>query len=184
MVFPIPFPEQLCSGTVLLRPLTDEDWRLEYELSRVPDVPQWTYYPSNLDELGARRRISLARERRRDRLAARYAIVVDDDAVGTAGMGWNDRGEPEVFYALQPAGRGRGAATVSVQLLIAWLFEHGFPSVALETVAGNIASERVAERAGFQQTGSYTGLQRGDSVQVMRWQKNQPCPGKVSVVFR
>ncbi|GAA1122718.1 hypothetical protein GCM10009582_19700 [Arthrobacter flavus] len=84
-------------------------------------------------------------------------------------MSWRDGGEPEVFYALKSAGRGRGAATGSVRLLTNWLFDHGFSAVALETVAGNTASEKVAERAGFRPADSYLGSQGGEPVQVNRW---------------
>ncbi|GAA1126618.1 GNAT family N-acetyltransferase [Arthrobacter flavus] len=169
MVFPIPFPEQLRNDDLLLRCLTEDDWRLEYDLSRVSDVPQWTYYPPNLEEQGARTRIVRTQERHRNRLVARYAILLDGSAVGTVGMGWRDGGEPEVFYALKRAARGCGTATESVQLLANWLFDNGFPAVALETVEGNTASERVAERAGFRRTTSFEGSQGGTSVRVNRW---------------
>ncbi|MBG6192273.1 RimJ/RimL family protein N-acetyltransferase [Arthrobacter sp. CAN_A212] len=165
----MPFPKELRAENLLLRSLMEEDWQLEYDLSRVPDVPQWTYYPPDLDEPGARRRISRTKERQEARLAARYAIVIDGRAIGTVGIGWRDGGAPEIFYALISAGRGRGAATESVRLLTTWLFDHGFTAVALETVAGNTASEKVAERAGFRQTDSYLGYQGGESVQVNRW---------------
>ena len=173
MAFPIPFPQELRSEHLLLRCLTEEDWQLEYDLSRVSDVPQWTYYPLNLEEQAARSRIVRTQERHRSQLAARYAIVIDGSAVGTVGMGWCDGGEPEVFYALKPVARGRGTATESVQLVATWLFDNGFPTVALETVSGNTASERVAERAGFRQTASYRGSQGGVSVQVNRWLRHK-----------
>ncbi|NOJ58851.1 GNAT family protein [Arthrobacter sp. 260] len=169
MAFPIPFPEEIGGEYLQLRCLTEEDWQLEFDLSRVADVPQWTFYPPNLEELGARSRIVRTQERHRSRLAARYAIVIDGSAMGTVGMGWRDGGEPEIFYVLKPDARGRGMATQSVRLLATWLFDNGFPAVALETVAGNTASEKVAERAGFLQVDSYWGSQGGTSVQVNRW---------------
>ncbi|WP_294563163.1 GNAT family N-acetyltransferase [uncultured Arthrobacter sp.] len=169
MAFPVPLPSELRDESVSLRALTDEDWRLEYELSRVPDVPAWTYYPADMDEDYARRRIARTKERHRERLAGRYAVLLDGSPVGTAGMAEVEGAEPELFYVLSPAVRGRGAATGSVRLLSQWLSSQGFSAVALETMAGNTASERVAERAGFQITGSHPGTHHGQAVQLNRW---------------
>ncbi|WP_221411683.1 GNAT family N-acetyltransferase [Arthrobacter crusticola] len=169
MAFPVPLPSELRDKSVSLRALTDDDWRLEYELSRVPDVPAWTYYPADMDEDYARRRIARTKERHQERLAGRYAVLLDGLPVGTAGMAEVEDAEPELFYVLSPAGRGHGAATGSVRLLTEWLSSQGFSAVALETLAGNTASERVAERAGFRNTGSHPGTHRGQAVQLNRW---------------
>lgn len=169
MVLPIPLPEELRRSGILLRPLQDEDWQLEYDLSWVPDVPLWTYYPPGLDEASARRRISRSQERHQQGLAGRYAVISQGQVVGSAGMAWVEGAEPEIFYVLKPSGRGCGAATESVRLLTDWLFAHGFDAVALETISGNVASERVAERAGFLNTGSRPGTQRDQPVQLNRW---------------
>jgi RimJ/RimL family protein N-acetyltransferase len=56
-----------------------------------------------------------------------------------------------------------------VRLLTQWLSSQGFPAVSLVTMAGNTASERVAERAGFRHTGSHPGTHRGRAVQLNRW---------------
>jgi RimJ/RimL family protein N-acetyltransferase len=58
----------------------------------------------------------------------------------------------EVSYWLAPQGRGRGAATEAVQLLVAWACASGaFTSLVLYTLPGNAASQAVALRAGFHQ---------------------------------
>lgn len=180
MAFRVPLPRELHREGVLLRALDDEDWRLEYDLSRVPDVPQWTYYPPNLDEVSARRRVTRTRERHEQGLAGRYAIVIDGTAVGTAGMAWIEGASPEVFYVLKPAGRGRGVATTSVRLLAEWLIAQGHLTVALETIAGNVASENVAQRAGFRCAEAYPGSQRGAPVQLNRWVRDAQPPSLTS----
>lgn len=172
MVFPVALPEELGHGRVSLRALQDEDWQVEYDLSRIPDVQQWTYYPPDLDEASARRRIGRTRERHQQRVAGRYAVVVDGAVVGTAGMALVEGPEPQVFYVLKPSGRGYGVATEAVHLLTDWLFAQGFPSVALDTLSGNTASERVAGRTGFRSTGSSFGTQRGQSVQLNHWRRD------------
>jgi RimJ/RimL family protein N-acetyltransferase len=169
MVFPVALPDELQRGQVLLRALREEDWRLEYDLSRVPDVPQWTYLPPDLDETRARRVMGRTKEGHQQRIAGRYAVVANGEALGTAGMAWRGGPEPTVFYALKPAGRGRGLATESVRILVEWMFGQGIESVTLQTVTGNTASERVAERAGFRSTGLSTGTQHGQPVQLNCW---------------
>lgn len=174
MPFDTPFPRQLSNGGLTLRALADDDWELEYALSRVPDVPQWTYYPVDMDESMARRRIERTVQRHGQRLTARYAVIVDGVALGTAGMGLPGESAPEIFYVLLPDGRGRGLATQAARSLSDWLFEQDCESVALETISGNTASERVAERAGFVHESSHSGDQRGEPVQLKRWIRRRP----------
>lgn len=178
MVFPVPLPDELRRVSLLLRALQDEDWHLERDLSRVPDVPQWTYYQADLDEAGARRRIHRTKEHRRQGLGCRYAVVVDDAVLGTAGVVWAEGGEPEIFYAFKPSGRGRGVATEAVRLLTQWLSDNGVPTVALETLAGNTASERVAQRSGFRHVGSRPDTHRDRPVHVNRWVRDAREPAE------
>lgn len=174
MPFDAPFPRQLSNGGLTLRALADDDWELEYALSRVADVPEWTFYPVDMDEATARRRIERTVQRHEQRIATRYAVMYDGVALGTAGMGLAGGDEPEVFYVLLTEGRGRGLATQAARLLSDWLFEHGCESVALETISGNTASERVAERAGFVHESTNAGDQRGEPVQLKRWIRRRP----------
>lgn len=63
----------------------------------------------------------------------------------------------EVAYAVAPQARGFGLAAEAVDgLSIALLLEHGFQRVELRVAPGNLASRRVAEKAGF----TYEGLLR------------------------
>ena len=179
MVFPVALPDELQRGQVLLRALREEDWRLEYDLSRVPDVPQWTHLPPDIDEARARRVMERTKEGHQQRIAGRYAVVVAGEVLGTAGMAWREGPEPAVFYALKPAGRGRGLATESVLILTEWSFGQGISSVTLQTLTGNTASERVAERASFHSTGLYAGTQHGRPVQLNYWRRGaNPLPAQ------
>ena len=63
----------------------------------------------------------------------------------------------EVAYAVAPHARGFGLAAEAVDgLAIALLLEHGLQRVELRVAPGNVASRRVAEKAGF----TYEGLLR------------------------
>ncbi len=60
----------------------------------------------------------------------------------------------EVGYWLAAPARGRGVATRAVRLLCAWAFEElSLARIQLHTLPGNVASERLAERAGFTREG-------------------------------
>ena len=70
-----------------------------------------------------------------------------------------DPGLAAVGYWLRPEARGRGAATVAVQLIALWAFnELGVQRLELTTAPENAASQRVAERAGFSREGVLRGL--------------------------
>ncbi len=60
----------------------------------------------------------------------------------------------EVGYDLLPEGRGRGIATRAVRLVARWAFQDlGVRRLELRTHPDNLASQRVAERAGFTREG-------------------------------
>ena len=118
-----PFPERLDVAdrpAVALRILQPADWRLEYELGRVEDVPTWTMYPADIDETVARLRAQRNVEAAKAGRGVRYVVEEDGVPLGTAGFGRSDAGF-EVFYAMKPEGRGRGLVTDAVRTLAAWL---------------------------------------------------------------
>ncbi|MGC5168100.1 GNAT family N-acetyltransferase [Luteimicrobium sp. DT211] len=150
-----------------LRALTTDDWRLELDLSRTDDVPRWTYYPPDLSDDDARRRVDRSLGRARDGIAYRYAVVgPDDDVVGSVGTTIPD-GVPEVFYALLPGGRGQGLATRAARALADWALSAGHTEVRLYTLEGNDASEAVARRAGFAARDTVTSTARDGAVETM-----------------
>ncbi|HEX8497899.1 MAG TPA: GNAT family protein [Actinomycetales bacterium] len=60
----------------------------------------------------------------------------------------------EVGYWAVPAHRGRGHTTAAVELFSRWLLsEQGFERIELRAAVGNVASQRVAQKAGFLQEG-------------------------------
>jgi RimJ/RimL family protein N-acetyltransferase len=91
-------------------------------------------------------------------------VVVDADRAEALGLIWlriaeRDPGLASVGYWLRPEARGRGAATVAVQLVARWAFgELGVQRLELTTSPENAASQRVAERAGFTREGILRGL--------------------------
>ena len=145
-------PDTLDLPVGRLRALAPADWRLDHALSRVPDVPRWTYYPAEVSEREARARVARSIELRRDGRGGRFVVEVDGRPVGTVGFALRVDG-PYVYYAFLPEGRGQGVATAAVAALTGWAFAHRATEVHALTMVGNDASERVLERAAFVRVG-------------------------------
>jgi RimJ/RimL family protein N-acetyltransferase len=80
------------------------------------------------------------------------ALVIDEAQpfVGLVYFGPIAPGIVEISYGVAPPARGRGIATRAAQLAAKWaLTESGFSRVELRIPESNIASRRVAEKAGF-----------------------------------
>ncbi|PZF83663.1 GNAT family N-acetyltransferase [Micromonospora deserti] len=118
----------------------------------------------------------LARQRRDSGDGDHYAVVrrEDDRVVGclwTRRTDWGARCT-EVSYAMAPHARGFGLAAEAVDALaIALILEHGFQRVELRVAPGNLASRRVAEKAGFSYEGLLrnAGYARGGRVDLEIW---------------
>ncbi|MEV0723919.1 GNAT family protein [Micromonospora purpureochromogenes] len=118
----------------------------------------------------------LARQRRDSGDGDHYAVVRREDA-RVVGCLWTRRTDwgarlTEVSYALAPHARGFGLAAEAVDALaIALILEHGFQRVELRVAPGNVASRRVAEKAGFSYEGLLrnAGFVRGARVDLELW---------------
>ena len=173
-----PAPPTTLVGAVTLRALVDDDWPLEQELSSDPEVVRWTFYPADLTEEHARERIARGAEASLKRRAQRYVVLgPDGEPLGTCGLGALGTEAAEIFYALLPRARGRGAATEATRLLSDWVLSAGYRFVVVVTVEGNVASEAVADRAGFTVADDHEGEHRGRPVTLRRWVRYRPTPG-------
>jgi dephospho-CoA kinase len=65
--------------------------------------------------------------------------------------------------------RRAGAATAAVRALTEWAFSSGINRVLLITIPGNVASEAVAQRAGFELRGAEVREQRDTPIRMRRW---------------
>jgi RimJ/RimL family protein N-acetyltransferase len=81
-----------------------------------------------------------------------HQIVVDDVVVGDIGF----HGPPspelavEIGYSVVPAWRGRGVATRACAMILQQAWQDGADTVVAETDAGNVVSQMVLLRNGFQ----------------------------------
>jgi RimJ/RimL family protein N-acetyltransferase len=72
----------------------------------------------------------------------------------------------EIGYFVLPSARGRGAATTIARMLAEHSFSLGVERVAAYVNAGNRASERVLERAGFTREGVVRSMPKPDGRRV------------------
>ena len=83
-----------------------------------------------------------------------FAIVADDRVVGSIGMRVNDGGTGHAGYWCARAQRGRGIVPDALRTLCRYGFDElGLGRIELITDPDNHASQRVAEKAGFQREG-------------------------------
>lgn len=152
---PIPAPEPpLHDGIVALRRYRAADAEAIVRACSDPETVRWIPMIPNPytlpDAEGFIERTLDAWEGGR---AAVFAIADPDDDALLGSIGLQDlRSERGAFvgYWVAPWARQRGVATAAVRLLSRWaLRDLGIVRLALYTLPGNTASQRVAERSGF-----------------------------------
>src|SRR3954469_324427 len=157
----IPLPDPiLTDGVVTLRPPRDADVPALHEACQDPDIQHFTFVPVPYREEHARDFVARHATDREDGAALNLVIAdaADDAAVlGTVGAlrpDW-DNMVVELGHWVAPTARGRGTAARALELLAPWVIrELGFARVTLHIDAGNAASRRTAERAGFAYEGT------------------------------
>jgi ribosomal-protein-alanine N-acetyltransferase len=148
-------PDSITDGVVVLRELREGDRAATLLAMRDAVVARWLNMPS---APGNRDFDSLLRAVRNGRASGdRIDYVVteagEDVSLGAVIASRRHRDNYEVAYLAREAGRGRGLMTRAVRLLCDWLLEEGVGRIELRTHPDNEASQKLAERAGFQREG-------------------------------
>jgi len=144
----------LSDGVVTLRPLRADDAAAIAAACQDPEIQRWIpIIPVPYTEIDARRFILMTLQAWHDGTSYEYAIAdaATDIYVGSIGLhlGPNVR-RHAVGYLVAPEARGRGVAVRALQLITRWGFaDLGIERLALWTLPGNVASQKVAEKAGF-----------------------------------
>ncbi|NBF00392.1 GNAT family N-acetyltransferase [Nonomuraea sp. KC401] len=85
---------------------------------------------------------------------AEFAIIENGRYAGSIGVTPPDRwGVTGIGYLVAPWARGRNVAATAARAVTDWLFDHGVRRVELQTEVENVASLRVAYKAGFREEG-------------------------------
>jgi RimJ/RimL family protein N-acetyltransferase len=148
----------LDDGVVTLRPWRHED--ADWYVSAVsdPEIQRFTTESATLrpDEV----RAAIDQLRATDNQVG-FAIVdtADGRLLGNIALAL-DGGVGEISYWIAVDSRGRGAASRALALLANWAFTRaGVSELRLHAHRDNIASQRVAERAGFVRDAGRDGFQ-------------------------
>ena len=135
---------------IRLRRFTLEDVPAIVAACQDPEIPRWTRVPSPYTEADAREFLS-------DPPDEAFAIVdrSSGELIGAIGARPEDEGRVEIGYWMARDARGRGVATRALRLIAAWAVEElGAERLQLYTHPENLASQRVAEKAGFHREGT------------------------------
>lgn len=147
--------EALLDGPTALRAWRDADIPQLVAACQDPDVVRWTRVPERYGEADARAYLLGRNDHIHAGIMAPFAIVSSanrDRLLGSISLMrlvWEHR-RGEVGYWTAREARGQGHTSRAVRLICAW----GFRSLGLERIdllaaTANLASQRVAERAGF-----------------------------------
>jgi RimJ/RimL family protein N-acetyltransferase len=151
--------EPLVDGPTMLRDWRGADVPLIAAACQDPEIPRWTHVPEPYRELDARAYLNYRREAMLNGQMAPFAIVRADDPdvlLGSISLLRMEREHrrTDVGYWLAAAGRGQGHATRALKLVRGWgTSALRFERVQLLAATGNVASQKVAERAGFSREG-------------------------------
>jgi RimJ/RimL family protein N-acetyltransferase len=172
---------------VALRPFTLDDVPAVTTACQDQDIARWTTIPSPYDESHASSWIGQHERLRSEREAFPFAIVDAETGrfLGSISV-QRPEGDPpsgEVGYWVASPERRRGVATRALRLISEWAFRDlGLASLHLHTMIGNVASERVADKAGYELVGEvtdYRPLNAPDQdVHVRRWEKSSPVASR------
>jgi len=119
-----------------------------------PDVPRFMpEVPTPYGEEDARRFLASVDRGWRESDERTFAIAGANDVyLGSVSVALREGGC--VGYMLTPSARGHGFMTEAVRAVVRWAHEiHGIESLQLWTHPDNLASQHVAERAGFARLG-------------------------------
>ncbi len=148
-------PDSITDGVVVLRELREGDRAATLSTMRDALVAQWLNMPAAPSDRDFDSLLRVARDGRAsgDRIDYTVTEAGLDVSLGAVVASRRHRDNWEVAYLAGAKGRGRGLMTRAVRVLCDWLLEEGVGRIELRTHPDNEASQRLAERAGFQREG-------------------------------
>jgi RimJ/RimL family protein N-acetyltransferase len=141
--------EALRDGELRLRPWVPADLPELVAAANDPEIGRWMPaipYPY----LRADGEAYLRRSTGRD---GAFAIVDEERLVGGIAVSARKWKRAEVGYWVRADARGRGIGSRALALVSEWAFAHGYRRLQLHADVDNLASQRVAEKAGYRREG-------------------------------
>ena len=150
-------PDELTAGSVTLRRWRPGDAAAIATACSDKEIQRWLPLPSPYDESHALEYVAMMEEDAATGRGFALAIVDpgSDRPLGSIGCRMaRARGVADVGYWIVPNARGQGVATTALRALSDWVFANLHPArIELVTDPDNVASQRVAEKAGFVREG-------------------------------
>jgi [ribosomal protein S5]-alanine N-acetyltransferase len=148
-------PDSITDGVVVLRELREGDRAVVLSTMRDAVVAQWLNMPGAPSDRDFDSLLRVVREGRAsgDRIDYTVTEAGEDVSLGAVIASRRHRDNWEIAYLARGEGRGRGVMTRAVRLLCDWLLEQGVGRIELRTHPDNEASQKLAQRAGFQREG-------------------------------
>jgi RimJ/RimL family protein N-acetyltransferase len=149
-------PPDLGTDDFFLRPWQPEDLDALVTALRDSDIPRWTRIPEPYSHDEGRDFLKRSTAAWADGTGASFAIVGPTGAalLGSIGVRFHTETAASVGYWVAREARGRDIASQALRLVAGWVL-HALPVERLELVTDpeNLASQRVAEKAGFTREG-------------------------------
>lgn len=174
---PLPLPSPpLARGELALRAWHPSDAADRAKAMSDPESHRWTDLPLDYPVAEAAHDIAGGVRLRKTGQRVPLAITEADEIVGAIDLMVLAPGRAEIGYIVAPWARRRRVATRAVELLSDWAAsELGFERLELPVPVGNVASQGVAEAAGFTREGELRSFLRlregGPLVDVMMWSR-------------
>jgi RimJ/RimL family protein N-acetyltransferase len=149
----------LSDGVVTLRPWQERDVAAIVSACSDDELAWWLdQVPQPYGEGDARTYVAMTRRGWKDGTHATFAVTdaQSADVLGSVGLHWldPDEGVAEVGYWVRREARGRGIATRGTRLAARWALEScATKRLQLRADTRNVASQHVAESAGFRREG-------------------------------
>ena len=151
-----PQPTLPAEGGLVLRPWADGDAPTVLAAYQDPEIRRWhTRRPASPEQV--LQWFAHSRRSWQEETGASWAVTRGDEVVGRMTLGGVnlDDGEAACAYWVVPAARGTGVASGALRALSAWALADGrLHRLWLDHSTGNVASCRVAVKAGFRLEGT------------------------------
>jgi RimJ/RimL family protein N-acetyltransferase len=148
-------PTTITDGSVVLRPVREDDRAVVLSAMSDPLVARWLNMPRSPSDPDFDSLVRVAEAGRRSGERFDYAVCAADDAtwLGAVIASRRHRDNYEIAYLAGAPGRARGVMSTAVGLLCDALFAAGVGRLELRTHPDNEPSQRLAERCGFRREG-------------------------------
>lgn len=147
---------ELTDGIVLVRSPVESDATSIFAACQDPEVSRYTALPAPYEWHHATDWIPGTADAWRSRTSTPMVVVdaMTHDLLGSCGLIEMREDQAEIGYWVERQALGRGVATRAVRLVTHWgVTDLGLPQIELLADVRNVASHRVAEKAGYTRDG-------------------------------